>query len=475
MIGIIGVSCAWLVSRYEFTGRKYFEWMLILPLSFPGYIMAYAYTGIFEYTGPLYSFIRNSTGYESGSYLIDLMNMQGAVFIFSISLYPYVYLMARTSFLKQSMVFQEASFLLGKSQWQTFKKIALPLSRPAIVGGLALACMEVLNDYGTVKYLGIQTFTAGIFRAWFSMGDSTSAIYLSAILVLIVFLILFLENSQRGHQKFSSVITSSNNLMMRKITGWKKAVTFAFLFFVVLIAFVLPFLQLCYWSWQNLNKVMDMSFIHLLFRSFLLASVSSILIIAVALTFLYTLRITPIRWIKILCKWSTLGYAIPGAVIAIGVMIPLIRLDKWLVQLMDMHGTLLITGTIAGLIFAYIVRFLAVGYHPLESGFEKVGIQINEASRMAGANSWKTLIKIDLPLIKTSLLAGFILVFVDLLKELPLTLILRPFNFHTLATKAFDLATNEMIAEAALPSLVIIIVGVIPIILLNKLIRTIQV
>jgi iron(III) transport system permease protein len=470
---LLGVSTAWLVSNYEFPGRKYFEWLLILPLGFPGYIMAYTYVGILDYTGPLQVFLRNTFDINFKGSVIDIMNLPGAIFILSITLFPYVFLISRSSFIQQSKTLQEASYLLGTNRLKTFFKVALPMARPAIVAGIALASMEVLNDYGTVKYFGVNTFTTGIFRAWFSLGDSSTAIYLAAILMVFVFVILYLESLQRGQRRFSSVHGTQRPTVRLHPSIGKKLVYSAICLVIFLLSFLFPLLQLLHWVSMTYHKVVNQDFFLLIYRSFALAAVSGIIIVFFSIVLLYALRLSPFKWIKNITKIATLGYAIPGAVIAIGIMIPFIGLDKWI------YGTLLssktaglfFSGTLFALVFAYIVRFMAVGYNPVEAGFQKIGIHVNEASRLLGTRSTKTLWKIDLPLIKTSLVSGIILVFVDVLKELPLTLILRPFNYQTLATKAFDMATNEMIAESANAALIIILTGIIPIIFLNRLIK----
>lgn len=470
---LIGVSTAWLVSNYEFPGRKYFEWLLILPLGFPGYIMAYTYVGLLDYTGPLQTFLRNHLGITFQGSIIDLMNMPGAIFVFSMTLFPYVYLVSRASFLQQSKTLQEASYLLGVNRLRTFFKVALPMSRPAIVAGLALASMEVLNDYGLVKYFGVNTFTTGIFRAWFSLGDVGTAIYLAAILMVFVFVILYLESLQRGNRSFHS-ITGVDKPTARVVPNRPKKILYTSICGLVFsLGFLIPFLQLAYWVFLTYAKVVNADFFLLIYRSFALAAISGLAIVVLAIILLYTIRLSPFRWVKNLSKIATLGYAIPGAVIAVGVMVPFLAFDRWVYDtvLGGKAAGLFLTGTLFALVFAYVVRFLAVGYNPVEAGFQKVGIHVNEASRLLGVRSTKTLWKIDLPLIRTSLLSGIILVFVDVLKELPLTLILRPFNYHTLATKAFDMATNEMIAESANAAMVIILTGIIPIIFLNRLIN----
>jgi iron(III) transport system permease protein len=473
MTFLLGVSTAWLVSNYEFPGRKYFEWLLILPLGFPGYIMAYTYVGILDYTGPIQVFFRNTFDMQVRGSLIDIMNLPGAVFILSITLFPYVFLITRSSFLQQSKTLQEASFLLGANRFKTFFKVALPMARPAIVAGIALASMEVLNDYGTVKYFGVNTFTTGIFRAWFSMGDSSTAIYLAAILMVFVFVILYLESLQRGNRQYSAVNGIQKPTARVHPTLGKKIFYTSICTSIFLISFLFPFLQLVNWVSLTYTKVVNQDFFLLIFRSFGLAAVSGIFIVILSIVLLYALRLSPFKWVKNITKIATLGYAIPGAVIAVGVMIPFIAMDKWVYGNLfsSQVAGLFFSGTLFALVFAYIVRFMAVGYNPVEAGFQKIGIHVNEASRLLGARSTRTLWKIDLPLIKTSLVSGILLVFVDVLKELPLTLILRPFNYQTLATKAFDMATNEMIAESANAALIIILTGIIPIIFLNRLIK----
>ncbi len=469
---LLGVSSAWIVTNYQFPGRRYFEWLLILPLGFPGYIMAYTYVGLLDYAGPIQSFLRNSFGIQIKGSLLDIMNMPGAIFILSITLFPYVFLLARASFLQQSKTLQEASSLLGKNNWSTFFRVALPMARPAIVGGIALASMEVLNDYGTVKYFGVNTFTTGIFRAWFSMGDAATAIYLAAILMVIVFVVLYLEGLQRGHRRFSANNSMTKPLVRIKPSLGKRWTLTLICTTLFMVSFFVPLMQIFQWVWLTWEKVIDHQFFVLVGRSFGLAAGVGLIIALLSVILLYSLRLSPFKWLKNVTKVSTLGYAVPGAVIAVGIMIPLLSLDHWIIASLPVGtGSLILSGTLIALVFAYVVRFMAVGYNPIEAGFQKIGIHVNEASRLLGRGTCKTLSKVDLPLVKTSVLSGILLVFVDVLKELPLTLILRPFNYQTLATKAFDMATNEMIAESANASLIIILTGIIPIIFLNRLIR----
>src|SRR5690606_14610832 len=425
---IIGVGMAWLVSIYEFPGRKYFEWLLILPLAFPSYMMGYSYVGILEYTGPLQAFLRNSFGMQFKGPIIDIMNMSGAIFIMSISLFPYVYVICRSSFLRQSHAMQEAALLLGSSRIRRFTRIALPMARPAIAGGIALAGMEVLNDYGTVKYFGVDTFTAGILRAWFSFGDITTAIYLSVLLTLIVLCLVWLENVQRGSRAWTS--QSSKNKPTRRIeTNTKSGRWFytAVCSVVLLISFMLPLMQLIYWVSLTWKSVVNSEFVLLIFRSFSLAIGSAVVIATLSIVLLYAVRLSPLKWTRYITRTASLGYAIPGAVIAVGVMIPMMKVDRLIIWLSSNESGMILSGTLIILVIAYIVRFMAVGYNAIDAGFQKTGPYVNEVARSLGASSFRTLWKIDIPLIKNSIAGAILLAFVDILKELPLTLILRPF------------------------------------------------
>lgn len=468
---LIGVSTAWFVSVYEFPGRKLFEWLLILPLAFPAYMMAYSYVGLLEYTGPVHAFLRNRLGMEIQGPIVDIMNIWGAIFVLSMSLYPYLYVICRASFVMRSRDLQDAALSLGKPPSAVFWKIALPMARPAIFAGLALIAMEVLNDYGTVKYFGVDTFTTGIFRAWFSMGDISTGIRLSAILILFVIGVLWMERKQRGRRLFTSKSSSLRKPLRQPLRGGYRVGALVICVLVLQLAFLLPFGQIIYWVHLTAHKVIDSSFWLLAGNSFLLAAGSALLITVLATILLYAARISRVQWVHYLSELSVLGYAIPGAVIAIGIYLPVVAVDQWLVRLISGQDGLYLSLTVFMLVFAYTVRFMAVAYNAASAGYQKAGTHISEAARTLGASPWRTLRKVDLPLIKGSLGASLLLVFVDIIKELPLTLILRPFNFHTLATKAFDLATNEQIAESANSSLFVLLTGILPILLLNKLVK----
>lgn len=470
---LIGVSTAWLVSTNIFYGRQFFEWALILPLAVPTYIVAIAYAGIFDYTGPLQNLSRK-LGFEFGPNFFEIVNLQGIMVIMSFVLYPYVYVLARAWFANQSATLLESGRMLGSSPTRTFFTLALPVARPAIVAGLSLVVMEVLNDYGAVKYFGVNTLTTGIFRSWFSLGDISAAIYMCAVLMLLVFLILGLEKWQRGKARYDESRGSGKPLQRYQPTKSRKLLITIWCSIPLLVGFVFPVSQLINWTISSPQSLLDYSFIQLVINSFSLAAIISLLGIAIALLLIYSIKLYPFWLMRILGRFSTLGYSIPGAVIAVGIMIPLLYLDKratvWLENMMGVDLGLLLSGTLMGLVFAYIVRFLAVGYYPLEASFKKTSDSLLGASRILGVAPAKTLRKIYLPMIKTGIFSGALLLFVDVLKELPLTLIMRPFNFNTLATRAFELASDEMVAEAAAPALVIVLTGIIPIIVLSKLV-----
>ncbi len=471
---LIGISSAWIVSTCDIPFRRQFEWILILPLAIPTYIAAYTYAGIFDYASPIQSFFRN-LGWIEIAY-IDIMNFWGVAVVMSLVLFPYVYVVARSSFMNQSSTLLEASRILGSSSWRTFFKIALPISRPAIIGGVSLVVMEVLNDYGAVKYFGISTFTTGIFRAWFSLGDPNAAINLSGLLMIFILLLLSLERWQRGKTHFDEGARLGRKLKRYQLKGWKKALAFTVCFIPLFLGFIAPVFQLIIWSADTVRRVFNTDFFMMMLNSFGLALLAAALCVLISVIILYAVKIHQNRTFKILAKMASLGYSIPGAVIAIGIMIPLLNLDKQLIEIWkSQFGVsigLIFSSTLFALTFAYVVRFLTVSLNPIEASFKKTGTGIDEASYSLGAGNMKTLWKINIPLIRSALFSGGILVFVDILKELPLTLILRPFNFHTLATKAYELASDERVAESATPSLIIILIGIVPIIILNRLMKS---
>ena len=467
---IWGVPAAWFVSTTRFPGRKLLEWLLIMPLSIPTYIMAFTYAGIFDYTGIIQTTFRNIFG--TGVTHFDILNIYGVMIIMSLALFPYVYVISRVAFTSRFRSLIEASQTLGASASRLFFAVVLPVSRPALVAGLALVSMEVLNDYGAVKYYGVQTFTTGIFRSWFSYEDVQAAVYLSAILLIFVFLILILEYRHREKEKFHSSMVD-RSVQAKHLMGVEKWLIMCGCWIPVILGFVFPVIQLVWWAFSAYASAAHIEILPTVWNSFSLALVAAVSCVLVAVLLLFVSRMRPSRWLKSAVRLSTMGYAIPGAVVAVGVLTPFLIVDKAMIKLLISFGVenpgLVLTGTILALLFAYTVRYLSVAFNPVEAGFEKIGQSLDEVASTLKASPWSRLIGINVPLLATALATAALLVFVDVLKELPLTLILRPFNFHTLATRSFELASDEQVAAAAIPSLVIILTGVIPVYLLNIL------
>lgn len=469
LVLIFGVSSAWFVSRYDFLFRKQMEWLLILPLAIPSYIVGYAYAGIFDYGGSLDLLLRQ-LGLEF--IRIDIMNRAGLAFVLSISLFPYVYVSARAFFLNQANNLLEASKMLGVGERKTFFKLMLPLARPAIVAGLVLVLMEVLNDYGAAKYYGVNTFTTGIFRSWFSLEEPQTAVYLSALLICFIFALILFEKWQVRKIKFTSSKTNSTQIQRNEAKGAVQWMIFLVVFLPILLGFILPVAQLIYWAVITASTVFDMEFVMISLQSFAIAIASAIITVLFALILIYFSKWSTLSTIKNISRIGVLGYAIPGAVIAIGIMIPTLALDKWLINMLGkfrIDTGLIINGTLLALLYAYAVRFLAVAYNPIDSTALKVDNSIPDSSKVLGVGNIRTFFKIDFPLIKTGVFSAVILVFIDVMKELPLTLILKPYHIDTLAVKAFEYASDEMVMEASIPSLFIIFTAMIPVIFLNKL------
>lgn len=469
----IGTSLSWLISAYDFPMRRFFKWSLVLPLAIPPYIAAYTYNGLLNYTGVIQSFLRNNLNIHVNQKYFSIMNMKGTVFIFTLVLFPYVYIITKSFLEKQSASLIENARVLGRNSLEIFLHVVLPISRGAIIGGVSLVILEVLNDYGVVKYFGVTTFSTAIFKTWFSMGDINSAVRLSSILMSFVFLILILEKILRGRKKYSYTTSKIRPISRIKLTGIKGIMAFIYTFIIFSLSFLIPTLQLVHWSLLTYKKILNSKFIGFIMSSISVALIASSLIIVIALIIANYNRIHESFLSKIYSKITVLGYSIPGAVIAIGVIVLFVKLDNRLYFIYKMinqnSGKLVLSTSIVMLIFAYIIRFLAIGYNSIESGFEKVGKKFYEASTMLGNNITQTFFKVDLKMIKPAIISAFLLVFVDILKELPLTLILRPFNFNTLATKSFEYANDEMIHEASIASIIIIIISAVSIYFFYKI------
>lgn len=469
---LIGVSTAWLTSMCQFPGRRLFEWALLLPMAMPAYIIAYTYTGLLDFAGPVQTLLRDLTGWGYGDYWFPaIRSLPGAVVMLTLVLYPYVYLLSRAAFLNQSVCVLDVSRTLGNNPWQSFFRVALPLARPAIIAGLSLALMETLADYGTVKFFGISTFTTGIFRTWFGMGSAPAAAQLAAVLMMFVLVLIVLEKYSRRKAKYHHTSRRHQELTLFQLSGLQAWSASVFCILVVIVGFILPAVQLLNWTILVADSQINQAFVGLIFNSLKLATWTACLALLLALFLGYGSRLfnTPIN--RLTVRIASMGYAIPGTVIAVGVMIPFAwfdnTVDAWSRQTWGVSTGLLLSGTLFALTFAYLVRFLAVSLQTVESGLNQISHSMDDAGRSLGFRPFTLLHKVHMPLLKGSLLTAFLLVFVDVLKELPATLILRPFNFNTLAVKAFELASDERLAEAAPAALAIVAVGILPVIILS--------
>lgn len=469
---LLGVSAAWLTAMCDFPGRRFFSWALLLPMAMPAYIIAYTYTGMLDYAGPVQSLLRDSFGWGFGDYWFpQIRSLGGAICMLSLVLYPYVYLLVRVAFLEQSTAVLEASRNLGKTPWQTLFLVALPMARPAIAAGVSLALMETLADYGTVAYFGVSAFTTGIFRTWYGLGELQTAAQLAAFLLLFVFTLFILEKRSRARLRFHK--SSARSFPARiPLRGWRAAASFAVALGILTAGFLLPATQLGFWAAGNHAGVLDTAFLQLVGNSFLLAATASLCCLLLALLLGYGRRLYPGRAETIATRVAGMGYAVPGTVIAVGVLIPFAwidnSVDSWLRQQFGISSGLLLSGTLAALVFAYVVRFLAVSLQTVEAGLARIRPGIDESARSLGHSPMGVLRRIHLPMLRGTLLTALLLVFVDVLKELPTTLILRPFNFNTLAVRAHELASDERLADAALPAIAIVLIGLLPVILMNR-------
>ncbi len=469
----IGVSTAWLTAMCRFPGKRVFVWLLLLPLAMPAYIIAYTYTGMFDFAGPVQTMLREWTGWGYGDYYFpEIRSLGGAITMLSLVLYPYVYLLARAAFLEQSICVLEVSRTLGCGAWCSFYRVALPLARPAIVAGLSLALMETLADYGTVSYFGLGVFTTGIFRTWFGMGDSVAAAKMAGLLLMFVFTLVIIERLSRRQAKYHHTTNKYTQLPQYPLRGGLAVLAFLVCLLPVAAGFLLPAGQLLAWAAQTYQEMVDDSFLRLTLHTVLLGLATALISVMLALFLAYGRRVLKSRLVFASIRVAAIGYAIPGTVIAVGVMIPFAWMDNTLDSFMrehfDVSTGLILSGTLFALMFAYLVRFLAVSLQTVESGLDKIKPSMDDAARSLGMKPRETLFKVHMPLMKGSLLTALLIVFVDVMKELPATLILRPFNFNTLAVRAFERASDERLAESSTAALMIVVVGLLPVIYLSR-------
>ena len=452
----IGTSSAWIISRYTFRYKKIIEWLLFMPLAIPSYIVAYTYVGLIGNGG---TFIEIMRDFGFSVTRVEMMNIYGLIWVLSFSLYPYVYAGTRTIFQSYPSQLEHTASLLGVSNKKYFLSVALPLASPAIIGGLFLVFMEVLNDYGAAKYYGVNTFTTGIFRTWTALEDLQSSIYLSAILVILVFILVFIVKWSRGRRSYNLTQTNTNQESTDnrvKISGLKKILYLGILLIPILFGFILPLIQLVIWGIQTFDSMFNYDLIILGLESLSLGLFTALLVVFLGCLLIYLSKWNYFKQFNVFSKIATLGYVIPGAIIGVGI----IRTSKSLTDLFSFQFNLeighLVYNSILVLIYAYLFRFIAVAYNSIEGNTLKLGKNLSESCYLLGYGKIKTFFKIDFPLLRNALISSFILVLIDVMKELPLTLILKPYNLSTLAVRAYEYAEDERVAEAALPAIFLI-------------------
>jgi iron(III) transport system permease protein len=470
---IVGVGTAWLIAMCRFWGSSWLEWLLLLPLAAPAYLLAYAYSDILDYFGPVQVFLRHLFGWKTirDYWFPDVRSLYGAILMLILVLYPYVYLLARVAFLEQSVCTLEASRSLGCNPWRSFFTLALPLARPSIMAGLALALMETLNDFGTVEYYGVSTFTTGIYRTWLGMGERAAAAQLAALLMLFILVLIVLERFSRQQAKYYQ-LTNSRQKPPRYELGFFRGLGAGIACLIpVGFGFFIPAWYLGYMTWLNREDAFNDNFWALINHSLILAIATAIIATIISLIMAYGQRLKNNWKIASAVRIAAMGYAIPGSVIAVGTLIPLgnfdNNLDRFLQTNFGIATGLLLSGTVFSLIFAYLVRFLAVAFGSVESSLSKISPTLDDASRSLGYGTTNTLVKVHAPLMTGGLLSAVMLVFVDVMKELPATLVIRPFNFDTLAIRVYQYASDERLIDASAPALAIILVGIIPVIFLT--------
>ncbi|CAN5846994.1 iron ABC transporter permease [soil metagenome] len=470
---VIGVGTAWLVTMCQFIGARIFEWALLLPLAAPAYLLAYTYTNWLEYFGPVQTGLRTLFGWESATdyWFPNVRYIWGAIALFTLTLYPYVYMLARVAFLEQSVCTLEASRSLGCGPWRSFIKVAVPLARPAIIAGLSLALMETLNDFGTVQYFSVATFTTGIYRTWFGMGERVAAAQLSAMLMLFILALILLERWSRQQAQYYQANNSLQAPTAYPLGRWRGGLAALACLLPISLGLLVPGGLLVLMVKDNWADALGNRFTELVTNSLTLAGLTAAIALVLSLVLAYGQRLDGSRPIRFGVRLAAMGYGIPGAVIAVGILIPVARLDNaiaaWSAATFGISPGLLLSGTITALVFAYLVRFLAVSLGSVESGLAKIRPNLDDAARSLGYSPSKTLAKVHAPLMTGSLLTAVMLVFVDVMKELPATLVMRPFNFDTLAVRVYQYASDERLVEAAAPALTILLVGLLPVVALS--------
>ncbi len=474
---LIGVGTAWLTTMCRFPGRKVFEWALLLPMAMPAYVIAYVYTDLLEYAGPVQGMARALFGWSGPRdyWFPEIRSLGGAISMMTLVLYPYVYLLSRAAFLEQSVCVLEVSRTLGRGPWRSFFDVALPLARPAIVVGVSLVMMETLNDFGTVDYFAVPTFTAGIYDVWLNMNSTSGAAQLAVVMLTVVLVLIAMERLARRGQRYHHTTTRYRALPSYRLAGLRRVLAFFACLLPLVFGFVLPGALLLYYALGGPPVTNGGNFLDYAVNSLTLSVGAALVAVAFGLFLAYGVRLgggAPLRWAV---RLASIGYAVPGAVLAVGVLIPLAAFDNGVDGFM--RGTfgvstgLLLSGSLFALLFAYVARFLALSLGTIEAGLGKITTGMDGAARTLGRGPGRTLLAVHLPMMKGSIFTAAILVFVDGMKELPMTVLLRPFNFDTLATYVHQYASSELLEECAAGALAIVAAGILPVIALSITIR----
>ncbi len=464
-IGSVGAAA---VSLFDFPGRQTLSWLLLLPLAMPAYVVAYAYTDFLQYSGPLQIWLRLHSGWQ-GALWPDVRSTWGAAVVLSLSLYPYVYLLCRSAFSERAPQLMEAARLLGASLPRRVFRVALPLARPAIAAGLALAMMETLADFGVSSYFGVQTFSTGIYKAWLVMDNRVAAAQLSSFLLLLVAAVLWVEYRAQARLRFANRRTTSRTQESQamRLHGWRAAMAFVLCVLPVLLGFVFPLLIMGHalWIGSQQQALPWAAFAGWFWNSLRLGGMSAVLAVGLALVLAHGVRTRPTWWRRFSTQLAGLGYAVPGVVIVVGLLLPL----SWIQQRWPESGVgFWLTATLLGLLWAYLVRFIAVALQSVQSGYSRISLSADESARMLGSSGQDIFWRVHWPLLRPSAASAMLLVWVDVMKELPATLVLRPFNTDTLAVMAYQLARDERLGEAALPSLALVVAGLLPVLLMAR-------
>ena len=465
---VLGVSCAWLVTMYQFPGKDIFKWLLVMPIAIPTYVSAYIYAGLVEPSGFLFESTENTIGLGKELYnLINLRNIYGVIFILSICLYPYVYLLTYSSFKEQSHCAIEVGKSLGLNKGELFRKISIPLARPGIIAGLSLVMMETLAEFGTMDYYGVSTFTTGIYRTWFAFGDDTSALHLASILLTFVFILIILEKYSRGRSRYNH--SSQKSRPIKPINMSMRNSIYAFLWcsLIALLGFIIPIIQLFLWLIETYSYLFDNEFLEIIINTITIGSFAALIIVLISIYASYVNRSTTNMYTKFSLKIFSIGYSIPGVVIAVGIIIPITLIDDLQANIFG-SPIFYLSGSFIALLIAYLVRFSTISFNATESGLSKIKNNIDLTAKSFGFSNFMILKNIHIPMMKTTVITALILVFVDIVKELPATLILRPFNFDTLAIHIYELASSEQQSFIASPALMLITIGLIPVIILIR-------